>query len=190
MSGPIPPDFNAGNLTVEAVKAPVFIAQKSLSDETIKVNNFWFFPDVYLLDFQREFKTNKSISNEEQLNALKTAVIWVNDDLCNAAANNGRLSWLNEQIAAGVYQLDDVPARRDSMGVSERSFSYLNAVYSKAKALLLASFPDIDSTKGTTKAAGLEFETSLEKQIREHETKARLSIRFVMGKGNYTVELI
>lgn len=172
------------------IEPPVFIAQKTHDETGVVVPNFPFFPDIVLKEFQQEFNANNSIPEAEQVQAIQESMQWVNDDLLNPASNDGRISWVNKQQAAGLSCIDEVYSRLDNAGVSEKKTAYLTAIYSKAKSILVARFPDVDLSKQGTNAAAADFETSLEKQVAGYVTTARESIRFIMDIPHFSIELI
>jgi len=160
---------------------PVFAPTNNPNDTSDQtVNNIDFFPDIKVADFRKATRSQDSVTDGRVIEALRSAVITVNNQLS---------TWKAEQIVLTYASLADVPS--DDYGIdaqspySELTHHYLTAVYSFTKALLLEKFRDIGTTSEGNQRAD-DFEQNEEAYRRE----ARKSIRKILDKPFVSIELI
>lgn len=175
------------------VNPPVFIATGQQDDGQLTVPNHAFFPSISLLEFQQRYNVNDKTPVPKQLDALRTAIGWVNSDLFDpdaldqpAGIDDTIKSWVEIQQQYGYESLSDVP----DLPHGNAEQIYLTAVHSKAKAELLDDNQDVDQTRSGTRADEVDFATSIDRQRENHLTQARESIRALMNKPRCTIELI
>lgn len=169
--------------------AAPFVAQKSQDRTGITLPNMEFFPAIDLLDFQTKYRVNASHSVERQVEALQQAMIKTNAELLSDAAMASGVSWTCQQVRAGYYSLDAVPAIQYG-GLSEKVELYLAAVYAKAKQVLVERYRDTDTTRSGHQTAGFDKDKAVSDLIADYEQESREKLRLLMGKPRCTIELI
>ncbi|MBK5910139.1 hypothetical protein CCR85_01355 [Rhodothalassium salexigens] len=139
-------------------------------DRTLANEGFW--PALSLAEMRDRTGLSMAVGAERIEAALTAAMIEVNAALAR---------WRADQSAA---TLDRVPAPLHD-GVSAKVLAYKAAVYTRARAALIETERDYDSTKsGHDRADALE--TTADSWLRlSHEALAR-----VMDRARVTVELI
>ncbi|MDD9304380.1 MAG: head completion/stabilization protein [Desulfobacter sp.] len=109
-----------------------FTAFSDNIDPAKTVQNSPFWPDLNLKDFAAGYRLPGEYRETMVEDRLKLAMIWANDQL--------RL-WRQQQEAAGVTSLSDVPVGESPAWGSPLVLFYTRAVSCHAKALLLADYP-------------------------------------------------
>lgn len=152
----------------------VFIpTENSQAPDDAIVTNDGFFPDLSLADFKTRMVVGDVYEADTLRHLLQLSMLEVNESLTG---------W-RETVAAHT-QLADVPAT-DYSGTSSRVMHYLNAVYNRAKALLIERSRDYDSTRSGHDAADKLTETA-----DDYKRQASESISRLIGRPRTNVELI
>lgn len=141
------------------------------SGEMVKNNGF--FPDLSINEFDTDYVTDASVSNERRLNALEHAVIHTNDEL-----NERWCKWSN----AGYPTLHNVP-QSEVNGVGDLLVTYRQAVFSRAMMLLNNTYRSSDTTRHEVMTRGDELEESASSYAMNY----RLAINKLLGKPAQTV---
>ena len=149
-----------------------FIPSNPAAEIDEAIVNDGFYPDLSTAALRTRTGLGDIFGAERVAATLRAAMIEVNASIA---------AWKAEQTAA---TLADVPAA-DYGGVSEKVTLYEMAVYARARAVLLETSRDYDSTKsGHDKADALE-ETAADWFRQSAEALARLT-----GRPRMVVELI
>jgi len=141
------------------------------SDASVKNNGF--FPDLSITDFDEDYVTDASVSNERRLNALEHAIIHTNDEL-----NERWCGWSN----AGYATLHHVP-QGEVNGAGDLLVTYQQAVFSRAMMLLNNTYRSSDTTRHEVMTRGDELEESASSYAMNY----RLAINKLLGKPAQTV---
>ena len=156
---------------------PVFAPTNNPNDTRADtIANAPFFPDISVADFVETTRAQDTITDKRLKHALTIAILETNRELA---------TWRAQQETLGFTTLADVPTVNVG-GTSEFVLHYLNAVYCLAKAALLEKFRDVDTTKPDGNGRANEFENTIDDYLAESSN----SISAILGRNNYTVELI
>jgi hypothetical protein len=173
----------------DTLTPPVFIARKSTDDGTTVIDNFHFFPNIHLLDFQKRYRVDSGTAEERQIHNLTTAMQSVNDELFHPNSMDNGVSWVENQLALGYCTLDQVPTIPYGK-CKQKVQQYQTAVYAHAKALLLERHRDTDSRLSGNKMDDMERSRDIEKTADEYLQESREAIRALMDKSRCTIELL
>ena len=149
-----------------------FIATNSPATAAEQVINNGFFPDVDPALFRTVMRVDQTVTPARAVRALQDAMIAVNKELH---------TW---QLDAKVPSLSDIPS--ESYGDKSRlEHLYRTALFARAKALLVESYRDYDSTK-----SGHDRADAMETRVDDYLRQSREAIRNLLGVPRMTVELI
>ncbi|QUG76367.1 capsid assembly protein [Erwinia sp. E602] len=140
--------------------------------EKVTAGTFW--PEVLLSNVRKEMRINGAVTTSRLMQVVTEAVIHAADQLND---------WQAEQLAAGHAQLQDVPAMVIN-GQSAKVYRWHRAVYSIARALLIETFRDVD----TTGDAGEKRAAALSSQAADHWRDARWAIADIQGSVRNSAE--
>lgn len=140
--------------------------------EKVTTGEFW--PPVLLSDVRKEMRINGAVTTSRLMQVVTEAVIHTADQLGD---------WQAKQLAAGYSTLADVPAMEIN-GQSAKVYRWHRAVYSIARALLIETFRDVDTTgdAGEKRAAGMSS------QAADHWRDARWAIADISGSVRNSAE--
>ncbi|VFR39591.1 Phage head completion-stabilization protein [plant metagenome] len=148
---------------------------KPAAEDVIKNDGFW--PDVSPTDARAAMRLDTGTVTPGRLHhALITAMIEVGADVAD---------WTDAQRAQGYETLSQVPSRTAIDGKPMVLHSYLQAVYSYAKASIIERMRDYDVT-----AAGQRKPEQLEEAPADLRRDALWAISRIKGRSRATVELI
>ncbi|EPN1928652.1 head completion/stabilization protein [Cronobacter dublinensis] len=133
--------------------------------EKVTAGSFW--PEIALSDVRLEMRINGAVTTTRLKHVVTEAVIHVSEQLA---------SWQAEQMAAGYASLVAVPAMQVD-GQSVKIHRYRRAVFSCARALLLETFRDVD----TTGDAGEKRAVALSTQAQDLWRDVRWAIADIRG---------
>ncbi len=139
------------------------------------ISNETYFPDLDLTMFRDLMRADQTVSDAQAVQILTTAMIEVNREL---------KEWVAAQILAGYGSFTDIPAT--SFGVvTDMQHHYQAAIFNRAKALLVESYRDFDSTK-----SGHDKADEMDSRVDDYLRLSREAIRAIIGEPRLTVELI
>ena len=165
-----------------------FVAQKESEKDAanqILIRNSDFFPDLKLLDLQMRYRVDGSHHPDRQVQALRQAIVDVNAYLTGSHPKNMRNNWVAQQKELGYDNIDDVPGN-DLAGMKEKLFLYQTAVFAKAKAILVARWPELFiGRKSRSSKDEPDYNTA---EIYEKESKQ--AIYQIIGKKRLSISLI
>ena len=143
------------------------------SNQTVK--NLAFYPDINIADFKKAYRVSDTITDQRTIEAIKNALINVNDQLAN---------WQADQALAGISSLSNVPS--DNYGnITKHQQCYYTAVYATAKSYLIDEYRDTDTTNsGNAKTQDMDESADI------YLAMAKSSIRKLLGIAKSTIELI
>lgn len=163
------------------------MGQKSQDHNTnVVIKNAVFFPDIQLLDFQTRFRVDGSQMEERQIQALTWALFEVNAVLTDdSIESKGKGSWVYQMLNKGYDELKQVSGN-DLGDCSEKITLYLTAVYSKAKATLIATYPELFFGKKDKSAkADADINT-----VEFYENQMRNALNKLLGRTAFSACLI
>ncbi|EJB5576294.1 head completion/stabilization protein [Escherichia coli] len=133
--------------------------------EKVTAGEFW--PEIVLSNVRKEMRITGAVTTSRLKQVVIEAVAHTSDQL---------KQWQAEQIGAGYASLAAVPA----MVINDESvkvYRWRRAVYSIARALLIETFRDVD----TTGDAGEKRAAALATQANDHWRDARWAISDIQG---------
>ena len=145
---------------------------RATSYERTITNDGWF-PNVDLAEFRSQTGLGDTFGPDRMAAAVQAAILEV---------NAGVRAWRSAQTAAC---LDQVPEQTSYGGVPEKVLFYKRAVYARARAELLLTTRDFDSTK-----SGHGRADDLESTARDHLRHAAEATARLCGQPRIVVELI
>ncbi|EPJ5822007.1 head completion/stabilization protein [Pluralibacter gergoviae] len=134
-------------------------------EEKVTAGAFW--PEIELSAVRKEMRITGAVTTSRLKQVVIEAVGHTIDQLAG---------WQSEQMSAGFISLDAVPSNQVN-GQSLRVYRYRRAVYSIARALLIETFRDVD----TTGDAGEKKALALASQANDHWRDARWAIADIRG---------
>lgn len=140
---------------------------------SVKSSDFW--PVIYLADLRKAKKLDGQVTTDRLMECAIQAVRHVNNQLTK---------WCAAQQLAGFTTLQNVPAEQIN-DESAKVWSYRDAVYSLAKALLIEGYRDIDTTRDGEKHAA-----ALSTQIDTLWRDMRFDINDITGRPRQLAELV
>ncbi|RRE18554.1 head completion/stabilization protein [Klebsiella pneumoniae] len=140
--------------------------------EKVTAGSFW--PEIALSDVRMEMRINGAVTTSRLKQAVIEGVSHTLDQLAD---------WQAVQLAAGYTQLDDVPAVKVN-GESVKVHRYRRAVFSIARAHILGTNRDVD----TTGDAGEKRAASLALQADDMWRDARWAISDIRGTVRNSAE--
>ena len=143
------------------------------SDQT--VGNIDFFPAIAVADFRRDTRVQDTVTDYRVMLAIRSAMIKTNKELA---------TWQATQVTAGHATLAAVPADKYD-DISRLVHLYTNAIYAKAKAIIIAKYRDTDSTR-----AGDDRADEIENTEDDYHGEHREAVRAILGVSRATVELL
>ncbi len=154
---------------------PPLLAPAPAAPAELPIVNEGFFPDVDQADARVALRLKDGTTPERLRRALIGAIITVNDQLAG---------WRRDQVAAGYLTLAAVPAPMID-GKSRLLLLYARAITSYAKAELVETYRDVDTT-----GAGQRKVEETEPSIGELRRDGLHAIRDMLGETRTNVELI
>lgn len=129
-----------------------------VSDQT--VTNTAFYPDFPVADYKAATRALDTITDQRVIEALKSAIIAVNDQL---------KSWSTNHIDMGRATLADIPAD-DIGGESKYLHLYRTAVYARTQANLITKYRNSDTKTAGGNDRADEFENTVDDYLAEMKT--------------------
>ncbi|WP_107318967.1 head completion/stabilization protein [Klebsiella pneumoniae] len=145
-----------------------------VNDGGEKVTAGVFWPEIVLSDARKEMRITGTVTTSRLKHVVIEAVGHTADQLD---------TWRIEQQNAGFASLDTVPAMEIN-GQSAKVYRWRRAVYSIARALLIETFRDVD----TTGDAGEKKAAALASQANDHWRNARWAISDIRGEVRNSAE--
>ena len=153
-----------------------FIASNNATDPPAEpMANLAFYPAISLIDFRADYRVDDTATDQRTVVSLNRAMIRVNDEL---------KAWRVTQEDLGYATLDDIPSDNYG-GVSALEWHYLSAIYNNAKADLIESYRDFDSTR-----SGHDKADEMVQRIDDQRRRGREELRLLLNITRITVELI
>lgn len=154
-----------------------FVASSNPTQQThsTTIANAAFFPNLTLEEFRTAMKVDAIATTERAAHALRAAVIEVNNRLSK---------WLTDQVNLGYSKIDEVPRKPEEIE-GQKTFLYLRAVWSLAKANLIERYRDYDTTK-----SGQDKADALSESADDYRRDSAWAINDLIGAPRSTVELI
>lgn len=141
---------------------------------SVKSADFW--PVIYLADLRKAKKLDGQVTTDRLMACTIQAVRHINNQLSQ---------WrINQSVVLNYASLADVPAEQIN-DESAKVWSYRDAVYSLAKALLIEGYRDIDTTRDGEKHAA-----ALSTQIDTLWRDMRFDINDITGRPRQLAELV
>ncbi len=145
--------------------------EANTAEDTITNNGF--FPDLLISDFRTAMRTDDNVSTGRTRQQLISAMYFINEDLKPWQLEQEEHFESIEEISVDEYQTHRL------------IHLYKDAVYNRAKAMIIENYRDIDSTNsGHDRAAEMEL------RVDDYLQKSREAVRQLMGKPRMTVELV
>ncbi len=142
--------------------------------EATIVNDGWF-PDIDPAKLRAEHRIRDNVTAERLRGAIIGAIVTTGNQLA---------AWQATRMATTPTALADVPAPKIN-GTSRNVLLYLRAIGAYAKAELVESYRDIDTT-----SAGQREADQLEPSVVELRRDALHAIRDILGRTRARIELI
>lgn len=155
--------------------------QQATETEPVELQNAAFFPNLTLAEFRTQARVDATASEPRATSCLYSAMLETNQRLA---------SWMQTQQAAGIGALSELP-EHPGHPPGARLHLYKQAVFALAKAAILETLHDYDSTNhATSRTAGSGDEPAHLFAASEQRRVAAWAINDIQGLPRVTVELI